>query len=107
MRQCGRPRGSKSSQLRIPLPVVGIGLSAVGAWSYASAAMSALLSLMSATSASAQPAIQEPGAYAFYHPNASLGLEVAPRAPVQAFAAVPRHRGYARGAHSHHKHIHR
>ena len=109
MRQCGRSSGSKSSQPQIPVPVYSIGISAVSAFlPYAVGAITALLSLMIATSAFAQPAIQYPGVYAFYHPNASLGLESAPpRAPMGAFAAVPRDRGYARGARSYHRHIHR
>jgi hypothetical protein len=37
-----------------------------------SAAM--MLSALAATPALAQAAIQEPGAYAFYHPNGDLGL---------------------------------
>jgi hypothetical protein len=109
MRQCGRPRRWKSSQLRIPVPVVGIGLSAVSAFlPYVLGTIAALLSLMIATSAFAQAAIQYPGVYSFYYPNASLGIEsVQPRAPIRAFAAMPRHRGYAAGAYSHQKHIHR
>jgi hypothetical protein len=34
----------------------------------------AIVSAMIATPALAQQAIQEPGAYAFYHPNGDLGL---------------------------------
>jgi hypothetical protein len=105
MRQCGRPRGSKSSQVRIPLPVFSSGISAVSAFlPYVLGTIAALLSLMIATSAFAQAAIQYPGVYSFYYPNASLGIEsVQPRAPVRAFAAMPRHRGYAAGAYSHQK----
>jgi hypothetical protein len=36
-------------------------------------------------------AMQEPGAYAFYHPNASLGIE-AGEPPAVAMAAIPRRR---------------
>jgi hypothetical protein len=34
----------------------------------------AILSMLTATPVFAQAAIQEPGAYAFYHPNSDLGL---------------------------------
>jgi len=36
-------------------------------------------------------AMQEPGAYAFYHPNASLGIE-AGQPPAAVMGAIPRHR---------------
>jgi hypothetical protein len=36
-------------------------------------------------------AMQEPGAYAFYHPNASLGIE-AGQPPAAAMGAIPRRR---------------
>lgn len=36
-------------------------------------------------------AMQEPGAYAFYHPNASLGIE-ASQPPAAAMAAIPKRR---------------
>jgi Protein of unknown function (DUF3551) len=35
--------------------------------------------------------MQEPGAYAFYHPNASIGIE-AGQPPAAAMAAIPRRR---------------
>jgi hypothetical protein len=106
MRQCGRPRRSKSSRLWIPLPLFGSGISGVSAFlPCVVGTITALLSLMIATSAFAQAAIQYPGVYAFYYPNASLGIEsVQPRAPVRAFAAMRRHRGYAAGAYSHQQH---
>jgi hypothetical protein len=109
MRQCGRPRRSKSSRFRIPLSVFSAGISGVSAFlPYVLGTITALLSLMIATSAFAQAAIQYPGVYAFYYPNASLGIEsLQPRASVGAFAAMPRHRGYATGAYSHQKHIRR
>jgi hypothetical protein len=43
-----------------------------------------------ATPVLAQAAIGEPGAYAFYHPNASLGIESTPPA-AEAMGAVPAH----------------
>lgn len=46
-----------------------------------------LLQAATATPALAQAAIQEPGAFAFYHPNADLGLG-SPR-PLDAMASVP------------------
>jgi len=50
----------------------------------------AVLSTAIATPALAQAAIGEPGAYAFYHPNASLGLESTPL-PSEAMGALPVH----------------
>ena len=49
----------------------------------------ALLSAAFATQAFAQAAVQEPGAFAFYHPNADVlnGGRSAP--PANAFAYVP------------------
>ena len=38
-------------------------------------AAATILSALIASSASAQPVIDEPGMYAFYRPNGSLGLE--------------------------------
>jgi hypothetical protein len=44
------------------------------------------------------------GVYSFYYPNASLGIDlVQPRAPQDAFAPMPRQRGYAGSAHLHRK----
>jgi hypothetical protein len=51
----------------------------------------ALLSMAATTPVFAQAAIQEPGAYAFYHPNGDV-LETNrpwPREPAGAMAAVP------------------
>ncbi len=105
MRQCARPMRVKSSSLQNPLPMFSTSIPAVGAFlPYVLGAIAALLSLMIATSALAQAAIQYPGVYAFYHPNASLGIEsVQPRPPERAFAAMPRQRGYAGSAHPHRK----
>jgi hypothetical protein len=58
----------------------------------------AALSTMIATPVFAQAAIQEPGAYAFYHPNASLGLESARRPATEAMASLPIRNGGARMA---------
>jgi hypothetical protein len=57
----------------------------------------AALSTMIATPVLAQAAIQEPGVYAFYHPNASLGLESA-RPATEAMASLPIRNGGARMA---------
>ena len=54
-------------------------------------AAAAILSMMIATPAFAQAAIQEPGAYAFYHPNADVlnsGRRL-PAEPSGAMASVP------------------
>jgi hypothetical protein len=48
----------------------------------------AVLSMAIATPALAQAAIGEPGAYAFYHPNASLGIEATPPA-AEAMGSLP------------------
>jgi hypothetical protein len=50
----------------------------------------AVLSTVMTTQVLAQAAIGEPGAYAFYHPNASLGLEATPPT-VEAMGSVPAH----------------
>jgi hypothetical protein len=52
----------------------------------------AVLSMMAATPVFAMPAIQEPGAFAFYHPNANaLGATVSVRfAKSNAYAAHAR-----------------
>ena len=42
-----------------------------------------------ATPVFAQAAIQEPGAYAFYHPNGDLGIGAPQRAPDAMAMAVP------------------
>jgi len=46
-----------------------------------------VLSAASATTAFAQAAIQEPGAYAFYHPNGDVLQAGSPRPAVDAMAA--------------------
>ena len=45
-----------------------------------------ILSALAASPALAQAAIQEPGAYAFYHPNGDLGLG---SRPADSMAVVP------------------
>jgi hypothetical protein len=50
----------------------------------------AVLSTAIATPVFAQAAIGEPGAYAFYHPNASLGIESTPPA-AEAMGSIPAH----------------
>jgi hypothetical protein len=51
----------------------------------------AMLSMMLATPVFAQAAIQEPGAYAFYHPDGDVleAGESRPHDPAGAFASVP------------------
>ena len=64
----------------------------------------AVLSTAIATPALAQAAIGEPGAYAFYHPNASLGIESTPL-PADAMGALPArnlHVGIHRWSREHH-----
>ena len=59
--------------------------------SFETLSAAAMLSMMFATPVFAQAAIQEPGAYAFYHPNGDV-LEAGvsrPHAPVAAFASIP------------------
>jgi hypothetical protein len=46
-----------------------------------------LVSAATATPVLAQPVIDEPGAYAFYHPNGDLGLGSS--RPADAMASVP------------------
>ena len=48
----------------------------------------ALVSAAFATQAFAQAAVQEPGAFAFYHPNADV-LNGRQAAPTEAMAALP------------------
>jgi hypothetical protein len=48
-----------------------------------------LLSVLIGSPASAQHMIDEPGMYAFYHPNGDLGIGSA-RPPVDAQAMLPR-----------------
>jgi len=53
-------------------------------------AAATILSALIASSASAQPVIDEPGSFAFYHPNSSLGLGYSrPLADAQAMASRP------------------
>jgi len=53
-------------------------------------AAAAALSALIVSSASAQPVIEEPGSFAFYHPNSSLGLGYSrPPAEAQAMASRP------------------
>jgi hypothetical protein len=49
----------------------------------------ALLSVLIVSPASAEHMIDEPGMYAFYHPNGDLGIG-APRPPLDAQAMAPR-----------------
>jgi hypothetical protein len=50
-------------------------------------AAASILSALIASSASAQPVVQEPGLAAFYHPDSSLGLGYSrPSADAQAMA---------------------
>jgi hypothetical protein len=59
--------------------------------SFKTLSAAALLSMMFATPVFAQAAIQEPGAYAFYHPNGDV-LEAGvsrPHEPVAAFPSIP------------------
>jgi len=51
-------------------------------------AIAVVLSTASATPVFAQAAIQEPGAYAFYHPNSDLGLG-STRPAAGALASIP------------------
>jgi hypothetical protein len=48
-----------------------------------------LLSVLIGSPASAQHMIDEPGMFAFYHPNGDLGIG-APRPPADALAMAPR-----------------
>jgi hypothetical protein len=67
----------------------------------------AVLSTAIATPALAQAAIGEPGAYAFYHPNASLGLESTPP-PAEAMGSLPaRNRSLHVGIHQRPRENHR
>ena len=58
-------------------------------------AAAALISAVTATPVFAQAAISEPGAFAFYHPNADVlngGArfpQAAPSSPYQSYAAAP------------------
>jgi hypothetical protein len=60
--------------------------------SYKLLAAAALLSMATATPVLAQAVIEEPGAYAFYHPNGDLGIGSAP--PMESMGSLPlRHSG--------------
>jgi hypothetical protein len=48
----------------------------------------AILSALLATPTLAQPMIEEPGLYAFFHPNGDLGIGSTP-SPSDAFALAP------------------
>ncbi len=58
-------------------------------------AAAALMSALTATSVLAQAAVSEPGAFAFYHPNADVlngGARLpsaTPTSPYQSYAAAP------------------
>ena len=52
----------------------------------------AILSALSATQAMAQHMIDEPGMFAFYHPNGDLGI-ASTRAPADAQAMAPMRNG--------------
>jgi hypothetical protein len=63
-----------------------------------------ILPTLATNPAHAQAAIQEPGAYAFYHPNADLGIgssahrpRVASRTALGAFALAPAATRHPRG----------
>jgi hypothetical protein len=61
----------------------------------------AVLSALIVSSASAQPVIDEPGMYAFYHPNGDLGIgSTRPAIEAQAMAPRPVMRHPARQAKS-------
>jgi hypothetical protein len=49
----------------------------------------AILSMMIATPVFAQAAVQEPGLYAFYHPDGDVLKANRPREPAGAMASVP------------------
>ncbi len=51
--------------------------------------VAAALSMLIVSPASAQHMIDEPGMYAFYHPNGDLGIGSA-RSPIDAQAMAPR-----------------
>jgi hypothetical protein len=67
--------------------------------------VAAILSTATATPVFAQAVIQEPGAYAFYHPNGDLGIGSAPaqqrdvvgRGSADALAFAPSRRSVAAG----------
>jgi hypothetical protein len=55
-------------------------------------ASAAILSALSATQAMAQHMVEEPGMFAFYHPNGDLGI-ASTRSPVDAQATAPMRNG--------------
>jgi hypothetical protein len=55
----------------------------------------AILSALSATPAMAQRMIDEPGLFAFFHPNGDLGI-ASTRSPADAMASVPANGGVPR-----------
>jgi hypothetical protein len=73
-------------------------------------AAAALLSAVTATPVFAQAAISEPGAFAFYHPNADVlngGRPVtsaSPSSSYEAYAAAP---GVVAPRHVQHRHVQR
>jgi len=58
-------------------------------------AAAAILSALSATPATAQHMIDEPGLFAFFHPNGDLGI-ASTGSPADAMASVPGNGGLAR-----------
>ena len=55
----------------------------------------AILSALSASPAMAQHMIDEPGLFAFFHPNGDLGI-ASTKSPADAMASVPGNGGLAR-----------
>jgi hypothetical protein len=55
-------------------------------------ASAAILSALSATQAMAQHMVEEPGMFAFYHPNGDLGI-ASTRSPIDAQAVAPMRNG--------------
>ncbi|MGB7846321.1 MAG: hypothetical protein WBL63_11955, partial [Candidatus Acidiferrum sp.] len=73
-----------------------------------SAVAFAIFASAAASAAFAQAAVQEPGAYAFYHPDANV---LVPNSPIQrehgsAFAAFPMDDRYIRGDYKRRKRLH-
>jgi hypothetical protein len=66
--------------------------------------VAAVLSAAIASPVLAQAVIQEPGAYAFYHPNGDLGIGSAPSGTAGAMASAPNIRSYASVPPKHSKH---
>lgn len=57
--------------------------------------VAAVLSAAMVSPVLAQAAIQEPGAYAFYHPNGDLGIGTAPSGAAAAMASARTSSSYA------------